>query len=159
MTRAVLRQLVRVSASPRISDTVMRGLRLAVGILEHDLHAAAPRQHLLFAEVRDVLAVEQDAAGGRREQAQQRRWWSCPSLTRRPGRRWCCAASQVTPSTALTMGALRDCEVREMDLQFLDAHQRIGGADDGLARAAAAAGSRAGVAGISFWGGRSAESP
>ena len=42
-----------------------------------------------------------------------------------------------------------------MDLQFLDAHQRIRGADDGLARAAGGGRLQAGVAGISFWGGRS----
>ena len=63
--------------------------------------------------------------------------------------------SKVTPSTALTMGALRDCEVGKWT--FSSSMRTSGSAarTTGWRERPAAAGSRAGVAGISFWGGRS----
>ena len=72
---ALLRRDVGVVLQRLGDDAAGRHARIErrVRVLEHHLHALAVRAHRAGVEMRDVLAVEADRAGGRLDQAQQQR--------------------------------------------------------------------------------------
>jgi len=78
-------------------------------VLEDDLHRTSMRPQFGFAEIRNVLAVEPDAAAGRLDQPQhaaRHRRFAAAGFADKP-ERLSTPTEKLTPSTACTVPTLR----------------------------------------------------